>query len=74
MVTGNASPSDTSSLIDPASPCTKVCVIDSVTGWCLGCGRTGSEIAGWIGMTTRERLALKAQLPTRLAAMAQAKS
>ena len=73
MVAGNTSPTDAARLIDPASPCTKVCVIDSATGWCLGCGRTGSEIAGWIGMTTPERLALKAQLPARLAAMAQAK-
>lgn len=74
MVTGDASLSDATSLTSPASPCTKVCVIDSATGWCLGCGRTGSEIAGWIGMTMAERLALKAQLPARLAAMGQAKS
>lgn len=74
MVTGETSPSDATRPATPESPCTKVCVIDAATGWCLGCGRTGTEIAGWIGMTISQRLALKAELPARLAAMAQVKS
>jgi predicted Fe-S protein YdhL (DUF1289 family) len=51
------------------SPCNKVCVLDRVTGWCIGCGRTGEEIGAWIGMTEAERAALVARLPARLAAM-----
>lgn len=50
-----------------ASPCTKVCTLDEKTGFCLGCGRTGAEIAGWLAMSPDERMALKARLPDRLA-------
>ena len=28
------------------SPCVGTCELDVVTGWCVGCGRTGDEIAG----------------------------
>jgi len=28
------------------SPCKKICKLDA-SGVCLGCGRTGSEIAAW---------------------------
>lgn len=58
----------------PDSPCTRVCLLDGTTGWCLGCGRTGAEIAGWLAMGTAERIALKAALPARLAALEQAKA
>jgi predicted Fe-S protein YdhL (DUF1289 family) len=51
------------------SPCNKVCVLDPVTGFCIGCGRTGEEIGAWLAMEEAERAALVAQLPTRLAAM-----
>jgi predicted Fe-S protein YdhL (DUF1289 family) len=51
------------------SPCNKVCVLDPVTGFCIGCGRTGDEIGGWIGMTDAARAALVAALPDRLARM-----
>jgi predicted Fe-S protein YdhL (DUF1289 family) len=30
-----------------ASPCTKVCTLDSATGLCRGCYRTLDEIAAW---------------------------
>ena len=30
-----------------ASPCTQVCEIESVSGYCTGCGRTLDEIAEW---------------------------
>ncbi len=33
------------------TPCVKICVVDPETGFCIGCGRTRGEIAGWIGMT-----------------------
>jgi len=58
----------------PESPCARVCLLDDATGWCLGCGRTGAEIAGWLAMSTAERLALKTVLPARLAALEQAKA
>ncbi|MGH6969184.1 MAG: DUF1289 domain-containing protein [Stellaceae bacterium] len=30
-----------------ASPCIRLCVIDSRTGFCRGCWRTLTEIAAW---------------------------
>jgi len=51
------------------SPCVKVCVLDPVTGWCIGCGRTGDEIAGWIRMPEPSKAALVAVLPDRLLRM-----
>jgi len=48
------------------SPCTLICSIDMKTGFCLGCGRTGDEIAGWTGFTDDERIQLLDLLPTRL--------
>lgn len=51
------------------SPCILVCQLDRASGWCLGCGRTGDEIAAWprLDEATRERL--MAHLPPRLAAL-----
>lgn len=49
-----------------SSPCIQVCVIDPVTRFCMGCGRTGEEIAGWPFKTEDERIALMAQLPERM--------
>ena len=48
------------------SPCTLICSIDMKTGFCVGCGRTGDEIAGWTGFTDEERIDLMDLLPTRL--------
>ena len=42
----------------PDSPCTSLCVLDPVTGWCKGCRRTLDEIARWSGMTADEKWAL----------------
>jgi uncharacterized protein len=67
------SPSGQMNAASPDSPCTRVCLLDNATGWCLGCGRTGAEIAGWLAMSAAERLALKAALPARLAALEQGK-
>jgi len=36
------------------SPCTGVCRLDAA-GRCLGCLRTGAEIAGWLSMSPEER-------------------
>ena len=49
-----------------SSPCTKVCVIDGVSGLCFGCGRTLDEIAKWGSMSEAERLAIMATLRDRI--------
>jgi predicted Fe-S protein YdhL (DUF1289 family) len=51
------------------SPCNDVCQLDRGTGWCLGCGRTGAEIAAWPGMTDEVRDMVMALLPPRLEAL-----
>ena len=33
------------------SPCISVCQLDPVSGHCIGCFRTGAEIAAWRSMT-----------------------
>lgn len=48
------------------TPCVKICVIDAVTGFCIGCGRTGQEIGGWLGMSPDQRRAVMASLTERL--------
>jgi hypothetical protein len=47
------------------SPCIKVCVIDATTGLCAGCGRTLSEIAGWMSLTDAERARIMDELSGR---------
>jgi predicted Fe-S protein YdhL (DUF1289 family) len=39
----------------PLSPCTGVCRLDD-RGYCVGCRRTGEEIARWRTMSDVERL------------------
>ncbi len=52
------------------TPCIGVCHLDA-RGLCEGCGRTGDEIARWIGMSDAERRRLMDEvLPQRLAASA----
>lgn len=51
------------------SPCNLVCQLDSGSGYCLGCGRTGDEIAAWLDYTDAEREAVMAGLPARLRAI-----
>ncbi|MGV1013635.1 MAG: DUF1289 domain-containing protein [Methyloceanibacter sp.] len=48
------------------SPCVGVCTLDQATGWCLGCGRSGDEIARWATMGEANQLACWAELPRRL--------
>jgi uncharacterized protein len=50
-----------------STPCVNVCVIDPLSGFCAGCGRTGAEITAWITMSEAERLAVMAGLGERLA-------
>lgn len=54
--------------VEIATPCIKVCMLDPEAGLCLGCGRTGSEIAGWLAMSPDTRALVMAKLPERLAA------
>lgn len=52
----------------PAStPCIKLCIIDTPSGLCQGCGRTLEEIAAWGSLTDADRLAIMGTLPARLA-------
>ncbi|MDH5824155.1 DUF1289 domain-containing protein [Luteimonas sp. RD2P54] len=47
------------------TPCTGVCTLDEA-GLCLGCYRTGTEIARWLQMGERERAWLmETVLPAR---------
>lgn len=48
------------------SPCVKLCMIHPATGFCMGCGRTGDEIAGWSRMTPEARRRVMTELPARL--------
>jgi predicted Fe-S protein YdhL (DUF1289 family) len=57
-----------------ASPCIKRCALDPTSGLCIGCGRTLTEIAGWIGYTDHERTRIMAELPPRLASLTAPKS
>lgn len=51
------------------SPCVKVCAIDPTTGWCLGCGRSMREIAGWSTLPPDQRRAIAGELDGRKAAI-----
>jgi uncharacterized protein len=48
------------------SPCILVCMLDVATGLCLGCGRTGEEIAGWTAYTPEARRRIMIELPGRM--------
>ncbi|WP_420100824.1 DUF1289 domain-containing protein [Bosea sp. (in: a-proteobacteria)] len=49
-----------------STPCVKICVIDSASGLCEGCGRTLEEIARWASLSELERRAIMAELAERL--------
>ncbi len=50
------------------SPCVSVCVLDEDSGYCKGCWRTRTEIAGWQNADTTARLAILENLRERQAA------
>jgi predicted Fe-S protein YdhL (DUF1289 family) len=52
----------------PHSPCVKICVVDPVSGLCIGCGRTVAEIAAWSELDAEARRAVVAGLSQRLEA------
>lgn len=51
------------------SPCTGVCRLDVATGFCLGCARTGDEIARWSAAPDAWRARVWAALPARCDAL-----
>lgn len=52
-----------------ASPCTEVCRMDAVTGWCEGCLRTIDEIVSWATLDDAGRLSVWRALDRRRAAL-----
>jgi predicted Fe-S protein YdhL (DUF1289 family) len=59
--------------LDIETPCIKVCVLDPDTGYCVGCGRTRSEIAGWLGYSAETRRGIMSGLPERVAGLTRMK-
>jgi predicted Fe-S protein YdhL (DUF1289 family) len=51
------------------SPCVNLCDLDDATGWCIGCGRTGDEIAAWTSVGDTGRQAVLDRLPARMAVL-----
>lgn len=47
------------------TPCVKLCMLHPETGLCVGCARTGAEIAAWARMTPAERRVVMDDLPNR---------
>jgi len=48
------------------TPCIDICLLDDRSGLCVGCGRSGDEIARWTDMTPAERRVIMAGLAERL--------
>jgi predicted Fe-S protein YdhL (DUF1289 family) len=59
--------------LDVETPCVKICVVDPETGYCVGCGRTRGEIAGWLAIDADERRAIMAGLDERMRRLTLAK-
>jgi len=55
------------------TPCVKICVVDPETGFCIGCGRTRDEIAGWLGFEPAQRHAIIGRLDERVRGLTRAK-
>lgn len=53
------------------SPCIKICVIHPDAKLCVGCYRTGDEIAIWSRLTPEARRAIMADLPDRAKSITQ---
>ena len=54
------------------SPCVKICVIHPGAGLCVGCLRSGEEIARWSRMSPERRLEIMNGLPDRAPRLAEA--
>lgn len=53
------------------SPCIKVCVVDDVSGFCIGCGRTREEIGAWKGLSEGEKQDIVDKLSERFRVLIQ---
>jgi uncharacterized protein len=53
------------------SPCLKICVMDTASAICAGCGRTIQEIAAWSRLDSAARIQINAALPARMRAMTE---
>ena len=56
---------------EPESPCVRVCVLHPAEGICVGCYRTGAEIAAWPSLSPEARRSLIAELPGRASRVAR---
>ncbi|MCB1467035.1 MAG: DUF1289 domain-containing protein [Sphingomonadaceae bacterium] len=56
------------------SPCTGKCLLDRRTRWCVGCGRTASEIARWPTASTDEKMKIGKKLSARLLSIRSGKA
>ena len=54
-------------VVDLASPCLGICLMDPATRMCRGCLRTVAEIAAWYDAGTAEKRAIVARLALRRA-------
>ena len=48
------------------TPCIRVCVVEPESGFCIGCGRTRTEIGNWLGLSPTERKTIMRGLPERV--------
>ena len=61
--------SDKNTVRAPPSPCVGVCRIDEGSGFCIGCARSGAEIASWRTASSETLSRIWAELPSRRAAL-----
>jgi len=47
------------------SPCVRVCVLHPTERLCMGCYRSGAEIASWSRLAPEERRSVMDELPAR---------
>jgi len=52
-----------------ASPCVGICTMDDASGYCMGCARTGQEIADWRDADASVHEAVWREVPLRRKAM-----
>lgn len=49
----------------PQSPCSKQCIINPKTSYCMGCYRTINEITKWINLTDDEKKEIMKKIEKR---------
>lgn len=53
-------------MTETPSPCLDICSLDLSDEYCIGCGRSLDEIAGWLKASEAERRVIVDKLPERL--------